>query len=1676
MNPAVLTPSSMVTPEAPWLGLRAFTEDLRAYFFGRQREVGELFDRVAQRPLTVLFGQSGLGKTSLVQAALLPRLREAGFVPVILRLDHEDDAPPLEAQVLTALHGCLGATLQPGATELDLWQLLHDPAAGVCRIGAPRPILILDQFEEIFTLGETTRTRRDRSEAFLRMLADVIENRVPEPIRQQIEEDLDLGDRLDFAARPLRILLALRDDFLHRLERWRPWMPSLMDNRFELRLLTGPQALEAVLEPGRLRCRATPGKPPLVEPAVGEAIVRFVAGADPQVPMAEIDAVPPLLSLLCAELNAARGESSVIRPDQLAGRAEDILAQFYARCLAGHPPALAEFLEERLLSPEGFRQAANADTFLHALATAGLSPAASEALLARLIDDRLLVSEDRGGIRRLELTHDTLTSVVRRSRDLRRQREEAEQRRRKRAWWLRFAALAGLILALICVPLTFWALRERDSAENAEKQHRRQLEHTRLEQANNWLHRAKLAATETNQHKARHLAGRAIGFRGFGRDEADVAAPISAVPLLAGGAFEWLQTQAKAIAQQANKLISDNHRYALLWSSPTGQHADFVTCIAYNHMGTKLASASADHSVKLWDASNGTQVATLSGHLAPVNSVAFSPDDAWLVSASDDRTVTIWDTKTHEVRNVLTDHTHQVRDLAYNREGSLLASASAEGSIILWDTRSWSVVVNFDASSEARSEIDRVSSICFTPDGRSIAVALGSIVLHLDIATSSYRTRLEHEHTVTDIAVDPNGSYMATADTHGTAIVWDAASGAALHTFGLDSRNRLVALAFSANGKMLTSCSDFGHIRSWDTDTWVESISKQIAADSHNTALRSTCLAIHPDGSQIALGSTGHIHVINGHELDHAGLKRHSRAVRSTAFIAGTHILTSSSFNQLLLWDLQDGEQLGSVGIGSFSSICQSRNGRHAALGRVSGDVDLIDIAPDEALDYRLPKAHKGPVTHLALSHDNRVLASVSEESGIMVWDLPRQALQAEIHPPNKQNEHLSAVALTPDGGLIAGGFSDGTIILWDTASGSVSQEFSKTTDPIRGLTFNEGAKLLASVSGQQAWIWALPSLTSARFLTSTNQVLTCVDFSPNGEHLVAGTSDGDINLWSIGDGQLAARLSAHATEVTSVAFNTDGSKLASGSVDRTVKLWDIAPSRHLLETDISVIYPNRLHFSSDGHCISVGNQLPIPGHSVDQYYDTNSGRPLHAFRYPSHGINSSNGHALYATAPTWSHFISIYSEDRATMRASANITLETIDHLWPISLAGDIEHIAWDSRGSKVALAFEDGLIGTWDITTGRHLSSVRDPTPQADPRRLDPFSLPGSLCVQFGNHGRLLAAAREGATTINLWDAVSGVHSATLAAQSGEIWCIAFNPDDSIIAGGSSDGSVRLWCTRSNVERLRINMSRSPVRALAFCPTGTRLAIGHIGGLVELHDIVDGRRVYSLRAPGYVHSNAVAFSPDGRKLACASSNPVGSRNPSTLTVWDVEYSPTTLFRSYTEGPLVTSPDRNLATRTSESLLKERAFPMLHHRNDLLATLARDDAAATPEDRLTGLLCIAAREWRWARLHWLSAEKERPIAAHSPSRAHYASILLVNACDALQKLDRGMADLAAMVAELDRIITRESAQTVIAGLPLHRFAGKLREMRDNSELTNIVRPLMAKARLWFPESPEFKF
>jgi hypothetical protein len=256
----------------PWPGLDAFTEEASDYFYGRGEEVSELLRRVRRTTLTLLFGQSGLGKTSLLQAGLFPRIRRERFLPVYIRLDFSPGAVGLADQIKARIWQAVaegGVTGAP-ASQADetLWAYFH--RRGIDLRGqdgqAVVPVLVLDQFEEIFTLGQGTQTASGRQ--FLTELSDLVENRVPAEIEQRIEADLEAVEQFEFGKDQYRVLISLREDFLPHLEDLRVAMPSLTQNRIRLNRMNNRQAIDAVRGPGG----------DLVSSSLACEIVRFVSG------------------------------------------------------------------------------------------------------------------------------------------------------------------------------------------------------------------------------------------------------------------------------------------------------------------------------------------------------------------------------------------------------------------------------------------------------------------------------------------------------------------------------------------------------------------------------------------------------------------------------------------------------------------------------------------------------------------------------------------------------------------------------------------------------------------------------------------------------------------------------------------------------------------------------------------------------------------------------------------------------------------------------------------------------------------------------------------------------------------------------------------------------------------------------------------------------------------------------------------------------------------------------------------------------------------------------------------------------------------------------------------------------------------------------------------------------
>lgn len=492
--------TTTVNQANPWPGLLSYREQDQEFFHGRDDESAELFRLVMRAPLTVLFGLSGLGKSSLLQAGLFPLARKQNILPIYIRLDFSPNHPDLRMQVRKAIAsqtdsaGVEAPVVKEGET---LWEHFHrkDGDFWTDRNRLMQPLLVFDQFEEIFTLGGSTAD----FDAFLIELSDLIEGRPPAALKQQLDEHPENAREFSFSRHYYKVLLSLREDFLPELEGLRERIPSITHNRMRLQRMNGAAALQVVAQARHL-----------IEQNVAVQVVRFVAAADQHhsVAMEKLEVEPALLSVVCRELNNKRQQriESYITADLLEGTQEEILSGFYERSIGDLESEVRAFIEDKLLTLSGYRDSVALENILS-------SPGITRSAIDLLMDRRLIRIEERAGIQRLELTHDLLTRVILASRN-RRHLLESEQRQAKeitakqkqeklkeRARHARRYRWLSVTLAMLCLLALFAFYSAGVQTKRAERQ-REEAELARHE-ALEISHRAQQAEEVANQRLQR---------------------------------------------------------------------------------------------------------------------------------------------------------------------------------------------------------------------------------------------------------------------------------------------------------------------------------------------------------------------------------------------------------------------------------------------------------------------------------------------------------------------------------------------------------------------------------------------------------------------------------------------------------------------------------------------------------------------------------------------------------------------------------------------------------------------------------------------------------------------------------------------------------------------------------------------------------------------------------------------------------------------------------------------------------------------------------------------------------------------------------------------------------------------------------------------------------------------
>ncbi|MCX6226666.1 MAG: hypothetical protein NTV01_18280, partial [Bacteroidia bacterium] len=466
-----------------WPGLAPYQEHDRHLFYGRGDEIFDLSRKVISSRLAILFGPSGAGKTSLLQAGVFPKLREQNLLPVPIRLDFPKPGEliiPVINQIERSLQreaAKQGVSIDPVVNNwfaerkslLSLWEWLRSFTLTDSSGQTWTPVFIFDQFEEIFTLGKHALGL----ESFLHQLGDAAENFLPGEINHLIDEE---KSELPFnpAEQPYKMVIALREDYFAQLQSLRQILPgvTVRQNHFSLIRLIGTQALEAITGP------APSG---MITNQVATEIIHFVANASERTEqdnpnssqsLDQFEVEPAILSLVCQQLDLKRQaqDQTSITVDFVKQSKGQILEEFYESAMKPVQTETRYYIENQLLDAEGFRTSEPESNLARQLI-----PPEDIQLLINL---RLLHRVEHYQRSHLELSHDVLAPVVKTIRDSRLQREDLEKRKAEntllRKQRRRSMVLVGSfgIITLLALVAVFFGMQKQKQALRLEKESR----------------------------------------------------------------------------------------------------------------------------------------------------------------------------------------------------------------------------------------------------------------------------------------------------------------------------------------------------------------------------------------------------------------------------------------------------------------------------------------------------------------------------------------------------------------------------------------------------------------------------------------------------------------------------------------------------------------------------------------------------------------------------------------------------------------------------------------------------------------------------------------------------------------------------------------------------------------------------------------------------------------------------------------------------------------------------------------------------------------------------------------------------------------------------------------------------------------------------------------------------
>jgi WD40 repeat protein/class 3 adenylate cyclase len=1140
--------------EAPFKGLQFFDEGDSALFFGREDLTEKLVDRLDEAKfLSVIIGASGSGKSSLARAGLISAIKRRNpdwQVHVITPAAH-----PLEALALVLTRDSESVTAAATLTD----DLSNDPrslhfflARQVQSGGVSHALLVIDQFEELFTLCRDEFEK----EAFIDNLLTALTPASP-PLGEERKGEGHIT-----------LVITLRADFYAHLAQYPELRAAVAQQQEYIGPMTSEELRRAIEEPAR-RGRWD------FEPGLVDLILRDV-GDEP-------GALPLLSHALLETWKRRAGHMLTLKGYAEAGGVRGAIAhtaESLYRTLSPDEQAITRSILLRLTEfGEGTEDTRRRASFEELLSQSEDTDQA-RAVLNRLAEARLVtLSEDAA-----EVAHEALIREWPQLREwLSQDREGIILHRRlteaAQEWELLERDAGSLYRGARLAQAREWsavdpgALNSRERAflaASIEQEDREALE--REVQRERQLQAArKLAESETRsanrlRRRAVYLAG-ALGL---------VIIALFAAGLLANRAEaqrKLANSRELALAANVNLGIdpelsmmlalraldlarmpeAENALHGAVQTSRahiTLQYGRPVWNLAYSPDADRLATLSGEspeHSVTIWDTTTWQKLRSIPAPDA--FSVQFSHDGKRLVTNNGSE-VDIWDAATGKLLLGVAPHTEFIGGSALSPDGTLLATASDDYTVKVLDAFTGKELRTF------RDHSTYVNSVDFSPDGTRLASGDNDfkVIVH-DLASGKQVLGLYGYFAV----YTPDGKGIMTGGPKGSS-VWDAVTGEELYKLAEHGGGGV----FSPDS---TQIIDQGPRTGWvmvrDVATGEELLSFPAHADG------TTGIAVSPDGIHLATSSTdGTVKVWDLSPEANREWLTISAPGPGAYSPDGSLLATSGPDNTAALWDAETGEQI----------------------------VPLVERRNKDLVGPGGQPCGMGPGPG-SFSPDGSRLATVSCDRTASVWDAETGKELLRLSKPGHGDgvygdiyTGLMAVAYSPDGKRLATGGADGTVVFWDPATGEPGLTLDNEGAGISGLAFSpDGTRIATAGDSDIVRMWDTMTGKELFRVDAGDVRVFGLAFSPDGKRLATGDFGGLLQVWDALTGKNLLSLHAHDGWISGLRFSPNGSLLASSGADGIAKLWDASTLQDLLTLHTGGDGP--VLFSPDGKRLATAGE-----------------------------------------------------------------------------------------------------------------------------------------------------------------------------------------------------------------------------------------------------------------------------------------------------------------------------------------------------------------------------------------------------------------------------------------------------------------------------------------------------